>query len=418
MKTDYTNSKLMMAAMILIPPMVCPSFLSVRAQQGGIAVKIRTIDPDPAEGMMTRFSSSSGAVLAGGSRDVVVPIDRIIRVETAGSDSLMTPVSALASRQLRGHMLFELAYGDWVIATPLEFTEDRCTLALAGGGELRVPPGAIVSLRPETAALPANADAVRSFMASDSRDEDRVLLSNGDVLRGFIDRLDATGLTMDSGTGGVVVPYRVVVVAKFATVSRGRPAEPFVRVHLRSGASLTCTSLDMSRGEVSANYVDGEIVAIGAMSIARLDVIGGRWQALSSLRPLTYEHAPMLGLHWEYRRDSNVLGDAIQVGGDSFETGLGVHSRSRLSFELKSQFVEFVTRFGMDDSAGSMADVDVSILVDGTTRFSRKGVRVGKLSEVVRVDVRHAKRIELVVDFGKNGDIQDRFNWVEPGLIR
>lgn len=418
MKTDYSISKLVVAATILIPAIVSPGSVPVRAQQRGLTVKVWTIAPDPAEGMMTRFSSSSGVILAGGTRDVVIGIDQIVRVETESSDSRITRRAAVGSRQLRGAMLFELTYGDWVIATPLEFTEDRCKLALADGAELIVPPAAIVSLRAEAAALPAHADKVRSFMASESRDEDRVLLSNGDVLRGFIERLDATGLTVDTGTGEVVVPYRVVVGAKFATVLQGRPAKPFVRVHLKGGARLTCTTLDISGDAVTASYVDGKLVAIDPLSIARLDVIGGRWQALSSLRPLTYEHTPMLGLHWEYRRDSNVLGDALRVGGESFDTGLGVHSRSRLSFELKGQFVEFVTRFGLDDSAGPMADVDVTILVDGATRFSKKGVRRGKISEVVRVDVRQANRIELVVDFGKNGDIQDRFNWVEPGLIR
>jgi len=34
------------------------------------------------------------------------------------------------------------------------------------------------------------------------------------------------------------------------------------------------------------------------------------------------------------------------------------------------------------------------------------------------LDVRCANRIELVVDFGENGDMQDRFDWVEAALIR
>ncbi len=51
-------------------------------------------------------------------------------------------------------------------------------------------------------------------------------------------------------------------------------------------------------------------------------------------------------------------------------------------------------------------------------RFAQQNVRRGALHGPVRLDVKRANRIELVVDFGENGDLQDRFDWVEPALIR
>ncbi len=418
MKGDRPISLLVVCAAVLIPFALGVGSARVYSQENMKGVKVWTVAPDPVIGTMKRFSLNGGAVVSVATRDVTIPIGDVIRVETEASGSRVTRRGAFGLRKPRGAMVFALGHGDWAVATPLEFVDDRCTLGLGGGVELHVPLDAIVAIHSDSAGVGANADAVRSFVGVESRDEDRLLLSNGDILRGFVDRLDATGLTLENGAGVEVVPYRVIVVAKFAMATRARPVEPHVRVHLESGARLTCTSIDLNGGKVAASYVDGALLGMRSGGVARLDVIGGRWQGLSSLRPLTYEHTAMLGLPWEYRRGSNVLGNAIQVGGESFEAGLGVHSRSRLSFELKGQFVEFVTRFGLDDSAGPMGDVDVSVLVDGTTRFSQTGVRVGDLSDVIRVDVRQAKRIELVVDFGKNGDIQDRFNWVEPGLIR
>ena len=35
-----------------------------------------------------------------------------------------------------------------------------------------------------------------------------------------------------------------------------------------------------------------------------------------------------------------------------------------------------------------------------------------------RIDVGGAKQLTLEVDFGRNGDIQDRFDWIEPGLVK
>jgi len=36
----------------------------------------------------------------------------------------------------------------------------------------------------------------------------------------------------------------------------------------------------------------------------------------------------------------------------------------------------------------------------------------------VRINVLKANHLELFVDFGAHGDVQDRFNWVETALVR
>jgi hypothetical protein len=82
------------------------------------------------------------------------------------------------------------------------------------------------------------------------------------------------------------------------------------------------------------------------------------------------------------------------------------------------RYAECVSLLGLDDDSGPYASVDVEIRVDGQTRWSRKGVLPGTLHGPVRVDLRGAKELELSVGFGANGDIQDRFNWVEAALVR
>jgi len=167
--------------------------------------------------------------------------------------------------------------------------------------------------------------------------------------------------------------------------------------------------------------------------IETVEVIGGRWEWLSDpvaqnalerfgrfagKLPVSYEQTPMLGPGWEYLAGRSVLGGPILVAGERYERGIGVHSRSNLVFELNGEYREFVTSFGMDDDSGPLADVTVVLLVDGQRRFEKAHVRRGALYGPVRVDVAHAGRIELMVDYGDNGDLQDRFDWVEPGLVR
>jgi len=97
-----------------------------------------------------------------------------------------------------------------------------------------------------------------------------------------------------------------------------------------------------------------------------------------------------------------------------------VHSRSSLVFELKGEYQEFVTSFGrwMTGPAPGAGRHRRRILVDGQKRLTQGRVRPGTLHGPVREDVTRASRLELIVDYGENGDVQDRFNWVESGLIR
>ncbi len=188
-------------------------------------------------------------------------------------------------------------------------------------------------------------------------------------------------------------------------------------ITLRTSGRLTAGDLSWAGNVIEARLQGGQSVVLEAERIVRLDVIGGRWQWLSQQQPISFEHTPMLSLNWAYANDHNVLGGPISVAGKTFEHGIGVHSRSSLTYDLKGLYDAFVTSFGVDDDSGPFADVDVAVFVDGQRRFEKAHVRRGVLHGPVRLDVKRAKRVTLLVDFGENGDVQDRLNWVETALV-
>jgi hypothetical protein len=126
----------------------------------------------------------------------------------------------------------------------------------------------------------------------------------------------------------------------------------------------------------------------------------------------------MMSIDWPFRVNRNVLDKPLVVGNETFEHGLGVHSRTLLRYELAGGYREFVTRLGLDRSAGPYAAVDVSVRVDGVTQFSESIAYPSELRGPVRISVEGSRTLELLVDFGPNGSMQDRFNWIEPGLVR
>jgi hypothetical protein len=113
-----------------------------------------------------------------------------------------------------------------------------------------------------------------------------------------------------------------------------------------------------------------------------------------------------------------VLGEPIRFGSRTYDRGIGVHSYSRLVWEFDaSSYKAFRTQYAIDGQL-PYANVTVRIQLDDRVAHEAKDFRAGALSPLVVLDTRGAKRITLEVDYGDTYDVQDRFNWIEPALLK
>jgi hypothetical protein len=48
----------------------------------------------------------------------------------------------------------------------------------------------------------------------------------------------------------------------------------------------------------------------------------------------------------------------------------------------------------------------------------QKDFRAGVLAPLIVLDTDNARLITLEVDYGQSYDVQDRFNWIEPALLK
>jgi hypothetical protein len=95
-----------------------------------------------------------------------------------------------------------------------------------------------------------------------------------------------------------------------------------------------------------------------------------------------------------------------------------VHSACRLVYRLEGEYQTFVVVPGVDDDAGPLADVTVRVNVDGAVRFEHEHLTPGRSPGQLRIDVEGASTLELDVQFGHYGDVQDRFDWADAALVR
>ena len=402
-----------------------------------IEVVVKTIEPTVVRGSLVSLSWSNGLVLKSQGREQRIAASNLVRITAALPVEDVHP-GGVPSDAAPGAQRVKGVAGISVGA-PWS-TEDDMTLTLTGGdvihgrlgdggsevivvetsalGRVSVPLESVVALNTPRSLLPTYLDTVRWLDSTPVVMDDRILLTNGDIVRGFITMIHDRNIRIDNGESEVEVPLRLVVAVRFAVSRKSAPDAIHGVATLRDGTRLTLTSMDWSGHRVRAKWQAGAVVNIAADKIVRLDIAGGRWEWLASHRPISAQNTPMLSLHWEPATNRNVLGGPIKVAGETFEHGIGVHSRSSLTYDLKESYNEFVTSFGIDDDSGPLADVTVLILVDGRRCLEERNIRRGKLLGPIRLNIAGAKRIELVVDFGENGGLQDRFDWVEPALIR
>lgn len=372
-------------------------------------VFVKTIDPDATSGRLVAFSLADGAVL----RDA---LGKIQRISTADLVRLTTETTEQGRGE--GDTVFTLTNGDVINGTIQGGDMDAVAVETAAFGRISIPLDVLARLDTPAAFSPAYRESVPWFDRQVLTNSDHILLTNGDVVRGFVTAVTGDGITIDGELGDTLIANRLVVALVLATPVDSPENPRYAVLRLRSTGRVTAGELSWKDDRVNAKLQFGPSVSFDAKRIVRMDLVGGKWEWLARHRPISYEHTPMLALYWDFVPDRNVLGKTLMVNGETYQHGVGVHSRSSLTYDLQGRYREFVTSFGIDDDSGSMADVTVAILVDGKRRFSQTNVRRGELFGPVRLDVARANRIELIVDFGENGDLQDRFDWIEAALIR
>lgn len=372
-------------------------------------IVVRTADPAVNRGTLVSFDLDAGLRLNSDGGERRVAADDVVSIVVPTSEAQVNVRDAVLS----------LSDGGILFGQLLESADESISFDARDVGRVSIPMEQVSAFEVSRAAGLEHRETISWFRKLPASAEDRILMSNGDVVTGFVTRLEPDGVVLDVKGNDMKAPARLLLAVRLAAAGKNdRDEERFARIDLRGGGRLRATALDWTaRGAtVMTRFVPS--LSIESDRIIAVHVVGGRWEWLSDHQPISADHTPAFGATWDMERDANVLGRSITVGGDGFERGLGVHSRSRVVYDLRGEYRQFVTSFGLDDEAGAHADVTIAILVDGVARFREASVRPGKLHGPVSLDIGGAKRVELIVDFGENGDIQDRFNWVEPALIR
>jgi hypothetical protein len=273
---------------------------------------------------------------------------------------------------------------------------------------------------------------------------DRIWLANGDQLEGELQ------VTPDDQRGSlfglaylhflprrqieplVLEMKRVIAVA----LAEPQPALPSPRtaMHLgfRDGSFLGVSELEAVDGKVRLEMPRGlSLVADQDTFLGEITFIqpyGANVTYLADVGPSDYQHVPYLDRPWQFQRDRNVLGGRLRCGENLYLKGLGMHSTSRLVFDLDQSHRLFEADLAIDASGRPWGSVNGLVLLEmpegqgGQTRWEiahqSPTIRAGDAPHAIRVELRDARRLALVVGFAERGDVLDHANWLNARLVR
>ncbi len=195
---------------------------------------------------------------------------------------------------------------------------------------------------------------------------------------------------------------------------------------LANGCRLSVASAHADEQRLSGKTLFGASFQLPLEQVIALDLFQSRAVYLSDLKPRSYQHSPYNGgeLRWPYVLDGNVDQLDLRLAGSTYDKGLGMHSQSRLTYDLAGGYRRFEALVGLDDQTGREGSARIKVLVDGKPQDigGDKELTWRDGPRAVRVSVAGARELTLVVEFGQRGgtllDAQNHIDWADARLIK
>jgi hypothetical protein len=375
-----------------------------------------------------------GSTAAGRGEGTVRSLDANFAVAWADP---ATPTGELVALRRRGRPLpprprgpsLVLVNGDAVAGTALGGDANALSFRPAFAGPRSepwaVPLSAVAAVWVETPPSEPPADPAR-YPWVEGRKQDAALLRNGDVLTGGLDGFTPGGVRFrPARRPAEVVPLdRVAGLAFDPSLARNRRLKtPHARVTLLDGTRLTLTKVTANAAILTGTTGFNAAVELMWADVVALEVLRGKATPLSELTPKAAEVTPYTALAWPWRADRNARNGPLRLRGpwgtDTFDRGLGLHSKTRLTYDLAGKYRRFEAEVGLDAASGRLGNATVSLLIDGRDATPPDLTNLTAASGTVGVtlDTTGVKELTLLVDYGPGGDTQDDVNFAAARLI-
>jgi hypothetical protein len=397
-------------------------FLSLVAL--GVAAGAESARPD-FQARAADGKSSSGPLLKiddkwevrlGGRTPVVIGAGELLVLRRVGKD--------LADRPADTHLLF--TNGDCIPVRDCKLDGEKLIYRLEGkeNAAQQVPLSAVSVFWLAPPGDREERDKLRRRWAAEKRTRDVIRLRNGDAVEGILTDLNDSAAKLEIEAKKTAIDLSKIAAITFSTelAFQPKPKTVYGRVILANGARLSLAKAECTDGQtISATTLFNAKLSIPVEDLVALYLYQGKAVYLSDLKPSRIEGKPFGNLDWPPVADGSVSGLDLRLAGSTYDKGMGLHSESRVSYNLAGGYCWIEALVGLEEqSDGRKGSARVKVLVDGKLRaIEGDEALTGKSKPLpIRLDVQGAKELTLVVEFGKRGDVLGRVNWIDARLVK
>jgi len=323
-------------------------------------------------------------------------------------------------QDLRRGPVAVLADGGLLVADTLEADKERLAADSPLFGRVQVPLEQLAGVVLQLPASSEDRDRLLDTVSTATGESDQVILTNGDRLAGRLQSIREKIVQIETKTGRVDVDRRRVRALVFnpALANRNAPQGLRALVGFRDGSRLLARRLELNDSTLQVSLAGGLAWSTAGEELVYLQPLGGRVTYLSDMKASDYRHVPFLELAWPYRADRSVTSGWLRVAGCAYAKGLGLHSASRLTYQLTEPYRRLDAQLAVDDSAEGGGSVRIRVFVDGVLKHTSPTIRGGMAPVPISVDLKGAKRLDLVVDFADRADVLDHAAILEARVVR
>ena len=114
--------------------------------------------------------------------------------------------------------------------------------------------------------------------------------------------------------------------------------------------------------------------------------------------------------------DKSVDNTPISIGGLAFQHGVGTHAISDFQIDLHGTATQFLSEVGVDDGANGKGSVTFRVIVDGVVKADTPPIKGGDKPTSLIVDLRGARKLELLVGDAGDGIDFDHADWAGAAI--
>lgn len=362
------------------------------------AAEVETWAGETFSGALT-FSPSEGFHVKNGTEDKKIPAGSLFSARFPGQ----------AAAAPANHALFLFRDGSRLSA-PIPFGNCRAAWVIERNGAKFEFPAERLQALELSPLLPG-------VQPEAGPEKPHVVMRNGKIMPCELEWLTAIEAGVRNDAGRLRLRLDAIHRFVFSPAAPVAPPENAFRVQTYGGDAVFGVVEKLDAKVLRVRDAAGAKWEFSPATLRVIDSCAPRAVSLLSLKPTKVTTVPYVDFVRPPRFGAGLTGGAIVIDGLPFATGISMHSRTEVAYDLGGGYQRFVAEIGLDRALGSHGDA-VAIVRSGNSKLAEFRVNAASKVQHVSVPVKDVKTLVLVVDYGENGSSGDHVIWADPRLVK